>query len=99
MALWRFRDQVSRYVEQTVALVLAWQCPGRRLALAGLAGLPSGWVRHLLVSVKVPTMMCVVVASADDSFARTVGCSPEVAGAQRDGRVRTLVGHDRANIP
>ena len=41
--------------------------------------------------------MC-VVAFANDSFAQRVDRGSNVAGAQRDGRVMTLVGHDRADI-
>jgi hypothetical protein len=62
----------------------------------------------------MPVRMCVVVALADESRARRAGDDtratfrlgagtvhlrdPGIPGAQRDGRVRTLVGHDRAAI-
>ena len=51
--------------------------------------------------------MRMVVSSTDDSFVRIAGSDPWVtghrgvpgfAGAQRDGRVTTLMGHDRAPV-
>jgi hypothetical protein len=42
--------------------------------------------------------MC-VVAFANDSLTPSVDRAPDVAGAQRGGRVTTFVGHDRPDIP